>query len=90
MVYSLCQQTFIFMKQTWLDVYLGKFKWYRKIKKRELGISINLQKTQKNSPFPQGETWWARYGKINRYSDVDYNGGLLNVFANTTIIAIAL
>ena len=20
--------------------------------------------------FPQGKTWWARYGKINRYSEV--------------------
>ena len=62
-------KSFIFMKQTWLDVYFGRFKWYRKMKK---GIWYKHQFTKdaEELTFPQGDTWWARYGKINRYSDV--------------------
>lgn len=58
-----------FMKQTWLDVYFGKFKLYRKMRK---GTRYKHQFTKdaEELTFPQGDTWWARYGKINRYSDV--------------------
>lgn len=67
--YSTCWQTFIFMKQTWLDVYLGKFKWYRKLRKGTW-YKHQFTKDAEELTFPQGNTWWARYGKINRYSDV--------------------
>ena len=62
-------KSFIFMEQTWLDVYFGRFKWYRKMKK---GIWYKHQFTKdaEELTFPQGDAWWARYVKINRYSDV--------------------
>ena len=57
------------MKQTWLDVYLGKYKWYRKIKG---GYWYKNQFTKHaiELTFDEGGTWWARYGEINRYSIV--------------------
>ena len=57
------------MKQTWLDDYFGKFKWYRKVRKGtwyKHQFTINAEELT----FPQGNTWRARYGKINRYSNV--------------------
>jgi hypothetical protein len=57
------------MKQTWLDVYLGKFLWYRKITG---GTWYNHRFTKDaiELTFTEGDTWWAKYDKINRYSDV--------------------
>lgn len=57
------------MEQTWLDVYLGKFKWYRKMRKGTW-YKHQFTKDAEELTFRQGDTWWARYGKINRYSDV--------------------
>jgi hypothetical protein len=56
-------------KTTWLDTYLNKYKWYR----RKRGGAWYLHQFTKDAEeltFQQGKTWWARYGKINRYSDV--------------------
>ncbi len=30
----------------------------------------SISKDAEELTFSQGDTWWARYGKINRYSDV--------------------
>ena len=56
-------------KQTLIDAYLGKYKLYRKFRK---GFWFKHQFTQSASElsFVAGETWWARYGEINRYSKV--------------------
>lgn len=53
----------------WIDVYLGRFKWYRKYTKLNwyqheftpdaLELSLNFV-----------GTFWALYGEINRYSKV--------------------
>lgn len=57
------------MKQTWLDVYLGKYEWYRKLrggkwyKHQFTNDALELSITFTGN-------WWALYGKINRYSDV--------------------
>ena len=51
------------------DVYFGKFKWYRKMRKGTW-YKHQFTKDAEELTFPQGDTWWARYGKINRYSDV--------------------
>jgi hypothetical protein len=52
-----------------LDVYFGKFKWYRKLRKGTW-YKHQFTKDAEELTFPQGDTWWARYGKINRYSNV--------------------
>lgn len=57
------------MKQTWLDVYLGKYKWYRKLK-RGKWYCHQFTKDAEQLTFPEGKKWWARYGNINRYSRV--------------------
>ena len=57
------------MKQTWLDTYFGGFKWYRKLRKGTW-YKHQFTKDAEELTFLQGDTWWARYDKINRYSDV--------------------
>ena len=57
------------MKQPWLDVYLGKYQWYRKLTKGTW-YKHQFTKDAEELTFPEGDTWWATYGKINRYSDV--------------------
>ena len=57
------------MKQTWLDVYLGKFKWYRKLKGGKWYLH-QFTKDAEQLTFTEGKTWWARYGNLNRYSKV--------------------
>lgn len=57
------------MKQTWIDVYLSHFKWFRKLKKGTW-YKHEFTKDAEELSFPKGQTWWARYGKINRYSEV--------------------
>ena len=57
------------IKQTWTDTYLSTFKWYRKVKKGTW-YKHEFTKDAEQLTFPQGKTFWARYGKINRYSNV--------------------
>lgn len=57
------------MKQIWLDVYLCKFQWYRKSRKGTW-YKHQFTKDAEELTFPKGDTWWARYDKINRYSNV--------------------
>lgn len=57
------------MIKKWLDVYFGKHRWYRKL----AGGSWYLHQFTKDAEelrFYEGKTWWARYGQINRYSNV--------------------
>lgn len=54
------------MKQTWLDVYLGKYKWYRKLR----GGKWYKHENTYQLPGLFIRHWWARYGNINRYSKV--------------------
>lgn len=55
------------MKQTWLDTYLGDFKWYRKLKKGNW-YKHQFTRDAQELTFTEGKTFWARYNKINRYS----------------------
>lgn len=57
------------MEQTWLDVYLGKYKWYRKIR-GGYWYKHQFTKDAQELTFIEGKTWWARYGELNRYSIV--------------------
>lgn len=63
---------------TWFDVYLGKFKWYRKLKGGDWW-QHQFSRDAMQLQFPPGKTFWARYPKINRYSDIInheyYNNG---------------
>jgi preprotein translocase subunit SecE len=54
-------------KQTWLDIYFGKYKWYRKLSK---GTWFKHEFTEhaRQLGFESGKVWWARYGELNRYS----------------------
>jgi hypothetical protein len=56
-------------KQNWIDNYLGIFSWYRKLRKG-YWYKHQFTKDAQELTFPQGKTWWARYGEINRYSIV--------------------
>ena len=56
-------------KQTWIDVYLGKYKWYRRLRKG-CWYKHQFTKYAQELTFLPGRTWWARYGEINRYSIV--------------------
>jgi hypothetical protein len=56
-------------KQTWVDTYLGRYKWYRKLRKGywyQHKFTIDAEQLT----FQQDNTFWARYGEINRYSIV--------------------
>ena len=63
------QDTTMTIESTNLDVYFGKFKFYRKMRKGTWH-KHQFTKDAEELTFPQGDTWWARYCKINRYSDV--------------------
>jgi hypothetical protein len=54
---------------TWTDVYLGKYKWYRRLK-GGTWYKHQFTKDAQELTFPEGKTWWATYGKINRYYNV--------------------
>lgn len=56
-------------KQTWIDVYLGKYKWYRKLRKGTWYKHRFTQDAQELSFLPN-KVWWARYDECNRYSIV--------------------
>lgn len=57
------------MKKHWLDTYLNAYHWYRKYM-GGLWFKHRFTKDANELTFPEGNTWWARYAKINRYSDV--------------------
>ena len=56
-------------KPIWTDYHLNGFKWYRKWRKCKWYKHQFTNDALELSPFFVG-TWWALYGKINRYSDV--------------------
>jgi hypothetical protein len=48
---------------------MKKYRWYRKL----MGgtwYKHQFTKDAEQLTFPQGVTWWARYSKLNRYSEV--------------------
>lgn len=54
----------------WLDqLWLRKYKWYRRWR-GGVWYLHQFTKDAEELTFTEGETWWARYGKVNRYSDV--------------------
>jgi hypothetical protein len=57
------------MEQTWFDIYLSNFRWYRKLLKGTW-YKHQFTKDAEELTFPQGNTWWSRYEEINRYSEV--------------------
>ena len=48
---------------------MKRYKFWRKFKGGVWYKHIFTRDANELS-FPKGRTWWARYGKINRYSDV--------------------
>ena len=56
-------------KPIWSDYYLNKYRWYRKCRK-QTWYKHQFTKDARELTFLPGDTWWARYGKLNRYSDV--------------------
>jgi hypothetical protein len=56
-------------KPTWLDFYLSKYKWYRKMKKGNW-FKHQFTKDALELSYTFQGTWWARYPEINRYSEV--------------------
>lgn len=56
-------------KTTWIDVYLNKYRWYRSLRKGKW-YKHQFTKDAEQLTFAEGGTWWARYDKINRYSNV--------------------
>ena len=56
-------------KPIWSDYYLNKYRWYRKCRKQTWYKHQFTNDALELSITFTG-TWWALYGKINRYSDV--------------------
>jgi hypothetical protein len=56
-------------KTTTLDTYLNVFQLYRKLR-GGTWWKHRFTKDAEELTFSEGTTFWARYGKINRYSDV--------------------
>jgi len=54
-------------KPIFTDYYLSYFRWYRKFRKC---IWYKHQFTNDGLEITMSGTFWALYGKINRYSDV--------------------
>lgn len=48
---------------------MKRFKWFRKLK-GGIWYKHEFTKDAEELTFPQGMTWWAGYGEINRYSKV--------------------
>jgi hypothetical protein len=57
------------MKQTWLDVYLGRYKWYRKLRGGKWYLH-QFTVDAEQLTFEAGKCWWARYATQNKYSIV--------------------
>lgn len=53
-------------KTTWTDVYLGNYKWHRKLTK---GTWYKHQNTYQ-LPCIIFNYFWARYGKLNRFTKI--------------------
>lgn len=56
-------------EQKWIDVYLGKYKWYRKLKKGHWykhTFTNDAYQLRLNSY----QDFWARYGEVNRFTVV--------------------
>ena len=57
----------------WLDyLWLNKYMWYRNLRGGTWYLH-EFTKDAEDITFQQGNRWWARYPKINRYSDVVEN-----------------
>ena len=53
----------------WIDVYFGKYKWFRKYRGGKWYLhQFTIHAEQLT--FSKGAVFWARYGKLNRYSNV--------------------
>jgi len=60
------------MKTNFLDTRLGEYKWYRKLTSGKWYLH-KFTKDAEQLNFVEGSVFWARYSKINRYSDVIYS-----------------
>ena len=56
-------------KQTAVDTYFGRYKWYRKLV-GSFWYKHQFTKDANELTFTAGGTWWARYNQCNRYSEV--------------------
>lgn len=56
-------------KQTWIDTCLGEYVWYRKFRKGNW-YNHKFTKYAEELTFTEGDTFWARYDSINKYSIV--------------------
>ena len=56
-------------KQTAVDTYFGRYKWYRKLV-GSFWYKHQFTKDANELTFTAGGTWWARYNQCNRYSQV--------------------
>ena len=56
-------------KQTAVDTYFGRYKWYRK-SVGSFWYKHQFTKDANELTFTAGGTWWARYNQCNRYSQV--------------------
>jgi hypothetical protein len=56
-------------QMTWLDVRLGRFKWYRKRKGGDWWKHQFTKDAEQINIFIS-KTYWARYPKLNRYTEV--------------------
>jgi len=57
-------------KQKWLDyLWLNKYRWYRDWR-GGIWYLHEFTKDAAELTFTEGRRWWARYPKINRYSNV--------------------
>jgi hypothetical protein len=56
-------------KQTAVDTYFGRYKWYRK-SVGSFWYKHQFTKDANELTFTAVGTWWARYNQCNRYSEV--------------------
>lgn len=56
-------------KSKFFDCYFSSFKWYRKYRK-DTWYKHQFTKDALELSVTFTGTWWALYGKINRYSNV--------------------
>jgi hypothetical protein len=56
--------------QKWLDyLWLNKYRWYRDLR-GGIWYLHEFSKSAEDLRFTVSERWWARYPKINKYSNV--------------------
>ena len=56
-------------KQTWIDTYLGKYKWYRKLRKGTW-YKHSFKVRAYELKLKSYSDYWTRYGEVNQYSVV--------------------